>query len=34
MQKSYFNAWLREIGLKKFPEFDYLLNWKDSHKGE
>ena len=34
MQKSYFKAWLRDKGLKKFPEFDYLLNWKDSHKGE
>lgn len=34
MQKSYFNAWLRKNSLKKFPEFDYLLDWKDAHKGE
>ena len=34
MQKAYFNAWLREKGLKNFPEFDYLKELKDSHKGE
>lgn len=34
MQKSYFNAWLREKGLKKFPKFEYLKELKDSHRGE
>lgn len=34
MQKSFFNAWLRDKGLRRFPEFEYLLDWKNSHRGE